>query len=344
MSEISMAMKSVPVEQAIGMLLGHDMTRIVPGESKGPAFRKGHIIREEDVPLLLEMGKEHVYALDLSKGILHEDQAATRLASAAAGSGLTFSQPCEGRVNLIAAHDGLLKIDTQALTGLNSLEDIVFATLHTNQRVAAGTIVAGTRVVPLAVPESRIALAEKSCLQHPLVEVKPFRPHRVGIIVTGSEIYHGRIKDAFSPVVEKKLNEYGSTVMARLFTSDDRDKTVAAIHELAAKGAECIALTGGMSVDPDDQTPGSIKASGASVVTYGVPILPGAMFMLAYLGDIPVMGLPGCVMYHQTSIFDLVVPRVLAGEKLERSDFLTLGHGGLCMGCGECRYPQCSFG
>ncbi len=344
MSEIQKAMKSVPVEKAIGMLLKHDMTRIVPGESKGPAFRKGHIIREEDIPLLLEMGKEHVYVMDLSEGILHEDQAAQRLASAATGAGLTMSPPCEGRINLIAEHDGLLKINKRLLGRINSLEDIIFATLHTNQRVSAGTIVAGTRVVPLAIPESRVALAEQSMRQEPLVEVKPFKPHRVGIIVTGSEIYHGRIKDAFSPIVEKKFKEYGSVVFKRCFSSDDREQTVAAIHELAEAGAECIALTGGMSVDPDDQTPGSIKASGARVVTYGVPILPGAMFMLAYLGNIPVMGLPGCVMYHKTSIFDLVAPRVLAGEKLERSDFIDLGHGGLCLGCDTCRYPHCSFG
>ncbi len=344
MSGIQKAMKSVPVEKAVGMLLGHDMTRIVPGESKGPAFRKGHILREEDIPLLLEMGKEHVYVLDLKAGILHEDQAAERLARAAAGSGIVLSQPCEGRINLSAAHDGLLKIHAAMLARLNSLEDIVFATLHGNQRVSGGTVVAGTRVVPLAVPESRIADAENIVRLRPLVEVKPFKPHRVGIIVTGNEIYHGRIRDAFSPIVEKKFNAYGSVVFKRCLSSDDRQKTVAAIHALADEGAECIALTGGMSVDPDDQTPGSIKASGARVVTYGVPILPGAMFMLAYLGNIPVVGLPGCVMYHNTSIFELVVPRILAGEKLERSDFIDLGYGGLCMGCDVCRYPQCSFG
>ncbi len=338
-------MKVVAVENAIGMVLGHDLTRIVPGESKGPAFRKGHIITEADVPLLLEMGKEHIYALELSPGTLHEDDAARRLAKAAAGPGILLSEPAEGRVNLTAEQDGLLKINTKALGRLNDLESIVFATLHTNHKVEAGTIVAGTRVVPLMIAETRIETAETIC-EHsaPLIEVKPFIPHRVGMIVTGSEIYHGRIKDKFGPVVEKKFKSLGSEVIRKILSSDDTTLTVAAIHELAANGAEMIVLTGGMSVDPDDQTPLSIRTAGAKVVTYGAPILPGAMFMLAYLDDIPVVGLPGCVMYHKTSIFDLIVPRLLAGEKLTRTDVTQLGHGGLCFGCDVCRYPQCSFG
>ncbi len=338
-------MKVVSVENAIGMVLGHDLTRIVAGESKGPAFRKGHIITEADVPLLLEMGKEHIYALELSPGTLHEDDAARRLAKAAAGPGIALSEPSEGRVNLTAEQDGLLKINTKALGRLNDLESIVFATLHTNHRVEGGTIVAGTRVVPLMIAETRIETAETIC-EHsaPLIEVKPFIPHRVGMIVTGSEIYHGRIKDKFGPVVEKKFKTLGSEVIRRTYSSDDTDLTVAAIRELAASGAELIVLTGGMSVDPDDQTPLSIRTAGAKVVTYGAPILPGAMFMLAYLDDIPVVGLPGCVMYHKTSIFDLIVPRLLAGEKLTRADVTQHGHGGLCFGCDVCRYPQCSFG
>ncbi len=338
-------MKVIAVQDAIGMVLGHDLTRIVPGESKGPQFRKGHIITEEDIPMLLSMGKEHIYALELSADIVHEDEAAKRLAKAAAGPGIVLSEPAEGRVNLTAEMDGLLKINTQALQRLNDLESVVFATLHSNHRVEKGTIVAGTRVVPLTIATTRIETAETIC-EHsaPVIELKPFIPHRVGMIVTGSEIYHGRIKDKFGPVVEKKFKALGSDVIGTIYSSDDTEMTVAAIHELVAKGAEIVVLTGGMSVDPDDQTPASIRNAGAKVVTYGAPILPGAMFMLAYLGDIPVVGLPGCVMYHKTSIFDLIVPRLMAGETLTRSDVTHLGHGGLCFGCDVCRYPQCSFG
>ncbi len=338
-------MKAVSVENSVGMVLGHDLTRIVPGESKGAAFKKGHIITEEDVPMLLSMGKEHIFALELSPGTLHEDEAAQRLASAACGQGLTLTSPSEGRVNLVAMRDGLLKINTAALDRLNALESVVFATLHTNHRVRKDTIVAGTRVVPLMIAETRIEMAETIC-EHasPVVQILPFLPKRVGVVVTGSEIYHGRIKDKFGPVVEKKFKNLGSTVIGQKFSSDDIGMTVEAIHELVSSGAEFIVLTGGMSVDPDDQTPSSIRAAGAQVVTYGAPILPGAMFMLAYLGDIPVVGLPGCVMYHNTSIFDLVVPRLLAGETLKREDISRLGHGGLCRSCDVCRYPECSFG
>jgi molybdopterin biosynthesis enzyme len=338
-------LQTIAVEKAVGMVLGHDLTRIVPGQGKGPAFRKGHIIRPEDVPVMLSMGKEHIYALELSPEQVHEDEAARRLARAAAGPGLRLSGPCEGRVTLTADRTGLLRIDVAALGRLNRLEDIVFATLHANHRVDAGTPVAGTRIVPLLMEERQLAMAEGICsAASPLIQVAPFTALRVGLIVTGSEIFHGRIKDAFGPVVQRKLEALGSVVFRRILVSDDVPMTVSAIHELAAQGAQMIVLTGGMSVDPDDQTPASIRASGATIVSYGAPVLPGAMFLLAYLGAVPVLGLPGCVMYHRTTIFDLVVPRLLAGERLDREALARLGHGGLCAGCEPCRYPLCGFG
>lgn len=338
-------MHSLPISQAIGCVLAHDVTRIVPGRSKGPEFKKGHIVREQDVETLLDMGKAHIYVLELSSHQIHEDVAARRIAEAAAGPGLKLSSVSEGRINLIAEYPGVLKVDVPALSRLNGIQDVVFATVHGNHRVEAGQPVAGTRVVPLVVAESLVAAAENVCRsQDPLIAVKPFESRNVGMIVTGSEVFHRRIKDQFGPVVEKKFAVLGSRVVRQINVSDDIGRTVGAVRSLVEDGVEMIVLTGGMSVDPDDRTAAGIRAAGADVVTYGAPTFPGAMFMLAYIGDIPVLGLPGCVMYHRTSIFDLVVPRLLAGEWLRRDDIVALGHGGFCAGCSECRYPACAFG
>jgi molybdenum cofactor synthesis domain-containing protein len=338
-------MKAIPVADAVGMVLGHDVTRIIPGREKGPAFRKGHIIREEEIPEFLSMGKANIFVLDMTPGMIHEDAAAGRIARAAAGAGIRLNDPAEGRVNLIAATDGLLKIDVAALKKINSIGQVAFSTLHTFQHVRAGQTVAGTRVVPLIIDEKEVIAAEQACAAaFPLIQVKAFKACRVGVVTTGSEVYHGRIKDGFGPVVEKKFKALGSQVMRQILVSDDRQMTARAIHELIEGGAEMVMVTGGMSVDPDDQTPASIRAAGGKVITYGAPIFPGAMFMLATIGDIPVAGLPGCVMYYKTSIFDLVIPRLLADEPVTRDDIAAMGHGGLCAGCDICRYPVCGFG
>lgn len=338
-------MKTIAVEDAVGTVLCHDITRIVPGGDKGPAFRRGHVVRHEDIPALLDIGKANLYVFDPTDGYVHEDTAAIRLSRAAAGQGIAFSEPKEGKVTLTAVHDGLLCIDLDGLMRLNMIEDVSFGTIHRNQRVKPGRILAGTRVIPLVVPEKLMQEAEAVCAEHsPLIEVKPLRHAKVGVVTTGSEVFHGRIKDGFGPLLRAKFDDLGSEVVDQVFVSDIADMTSDAITALIRQGADFIAVTGGMSVDPDDQTPAAIRRTGAEVISYGAPTYPGAMFMLAYLDDVPVLGLPGCVMYYKTSIFDLVVPRLLTGERLTRRDIVALGHGGLCEGCPSCRYPACGFG
>ncbi|MFO7753769.1 MAG: molybdopterin-binding protein [Desulfobacteraceae bacterium] len=337
-------MKSIPVKQAVGMTLCHDVTRIVPDLFKGPVFKKGHIIRKEDIQTLLEIGKEHIYVASLDGGV-HEDTAAERIATAAASSKLALSDPCEGKVNFTASSPGLLKINVTALERINTIPDIMFATLHTDRCVKEGEQVAGTRIIPLTIHESRLKEVEQVCREcFPIVDVLPFSKHKVGLVTTGSEIFKGRIQDAFGPVLKRKFEELGSSITRQILVSDEIDRTVAAIHELIEEGADMIAVTGGMSVDPDDRTPSSIRAAGGRIVSYGAPVLPGAMFMLAYIKDIPVIGLPGCVMYYKASIFDLVVPRLLAGDFVTASEIAGMGHGGFCSNCRECRFPSCSFG
>jgi len=338
-------MKTMHVEQAVGTVLCQDITRIVPGEAKGPAFRRGHVVAKEDIETLLDIGKEHLYVYDPKDGYVHEDDAARRIAEAASGPGIELSTPVEGKITLRATYDGLLDIDTDTLFKLNSVKDVIFGTIHTNQLVSVGRPMAGTRVIPLVVPEEIVAEAEAVLRDNPpLIQVRPLKPAKVGIVTTGSEVYSGRIKDKFGPVVRKKFKSYGSTTVGQRLVSDDPNMTVKAIQDFITEGADFIVVTGGMSVDPDDQTPTSIRMAGAEVVTYGAPTFPGAMFMLAKIGDIPVVGLPGCVMYYRASIFDLIMPRILAGKEVTREDIINLGHGGFCEGCNECRYPVCSFG
>lgn len=338
-------MKVIDVEDAVGTVLCHDITRIVPGQSKGPGFRRGHVVRQEDVSELLKIGKEHLYVFDLADGYLHEDDAARRIARAAAGPGLELDEPVEGKVTFTATMDGMVDIDATRLLKLNSLGDILFATIHGNQLARKGRKLAGVRVLPLAVPEALVLSAERLLAEKgPIVQLRPLKSARVGIVVTGSEVYNGLIADKFGPVVQSKFESYGCTVLDKRLVSDDQAMTAKAIRNFLNEGAEFIVVTGGMSVDPDDRTPAAIRSSGAEVITYGAPILPGAMFMLARIGNVPVLGLPGCVMYYRASIFDLVVPKLLCGDDVTRDDILALGYGGFCEGCATCRYPACGFG
>ena len=338
-------MREIKTEQAIGMVLGHDLTKIIPGKFKGRAFKKGHIIRQQDIEELLSMGKEYIYILDIKEGELHEDDAAERLAKAIYGPNIELSETSEGKVNLSAAIDGLLKINQEAIVAMNTVADIAIATLHSNRIVKKGEKLAGTRAVPLVIDEEKIKTVETIAKNfEPVIQVMPIRSLKVGMVTTGSEVFKGRIPDAFGPVVTKKLAALGSEVVEQIFVPDDLDEIQAAVNKLMDKGVEMIITTGGMSVDPDDRTPGAIKALGAEIVTYGTPILPGSMLLLAYYKGIPVLGLPGCVMYEKSTSFDLILPRVLANEPITREDIARLGYGGLCLSCQPCTFPHCSFG
>lgn len=338
-------MQIVAVSEAVGMVLCHDITEIVPGKRKGRAFKKGHVVRQEDIPRLLDLGKEHLYVWEVNESSLHENEAALRIAAAAAGQGLVFGEPAEGKVELKAAYAGLLKINTAALEQMNEISEVVLATLHSNQMVEAGRVVAGSRVVPLVIDSAKIFQVEEiGRLCFPVMQVKRLRSLQIGVVTTGSEVYHGRIQDQFGPVIQQKITSLGSRMLRQIFADDDTVQIAGAIRALIGEGAEMIISTGGMSVDPDDVTPAGIRAAGGQVVAYGAPVLPGSMFMLANIGDVPVLGLPGCVMYHKTTIFDLVFPRILAGETITGRDIVRLAHGGLCSECQPCRYPNCSFG
>ncbi len=337
-------MKMIRVEEAVGSVLCHDMTKIVPGEFKGVAFKKGHVIKEEDVPTLLAMGKEHIYVWEKQEGMLHEDEAAERLGAICKGENIVGSEIREGKMNMVADCDGLLKINLHKMGEINKMDEIMIAARHQNFMVKKGDKLAGTRVIPLIVKEEKVQWAEEIAGDQPIMWIMPAKKHKMGIVTTGSEIFHGRIKDAFGPVIREKAEVYGIEIIDQVIVDDQQEEIVKAIHSFEAQGATMIVCTGGMSVDPDDRTPSAIKDAGGQIITYGAPVLPGAMFLLSYKGELPIMGLPGCVMYAKKTVFDLVLPRLVCGEKLIQEDLALYGHGGLCLECDTCTFPQCGFG
>lgn len=338
-------MKEIETRKAVGHVLCHDLTQIIPGQYKGPRFRKGHVVTEADIPVLLSMGKEHLYVWKMTPGMIHENDGALRLAALCQNEGMTASEVKEGKIELTAQYDGLFRVDVKRLNAVNSIENIMIATRHGNTPVHKGDKLCGTRVIPLVIEERTLQAAEAAAGSTPLLELLPYRLHRAAIVTTGSEVKQGLIQDQFTPVVEEKLRSYGIETTRKVLSGDGVENVAAAIAQVRSAGVDLIVCTGGMSVDPDDNTPGGIRASGARIVTYGAPVLPGAMFLLGYYDDgLPVMGLPGCVMYAATTIFDLILPRVAVGIPVTREDIVALGHGGLCLGCSPCRWPVCPFG
>ncbi|MEW6659774.1 MAG: molybdopterin-binding protein [Thermodesulfobacteriota bacterium] len=338
--------KTISLEEAVGTKLAHDITEIRPGEFKGPAFRKGHTVCDEDLCRLQRLGKNHLYVIDLAEDEIHENEAAAILAGALAGEGVVWeNNPREGKINLHAAWDGLLQVNVQALTAFNLVEEVMCATLHNHTLVQQGALLGGTRALPLIMKRAAIERAAAIARQNGAVlTVHTLRQVRAGLIITGNEVYHGLIRDRFAPVLSAKIQSLGSEVAALAFAPDDAEAITRAIHSHLEQGCDLLLLSGGMSVDPDDVTRQAIRQAGAREMHYGAAVLPGAMFLVAYLGEVPLLGVPACALHHRITALDLVLPRILAGEKIGKFELALLGHGGLCRDCPECIYPHCPFG
>lgn len=337
-------MKKVNVEDAIGMVLCHDMTQIIPGEYKDARFTKGHIIKEEDIPVLLSMGKKHIFVYEVDENMMHENDAAICLCDMCISENLTASDVKEGKIMLKSKIRGYLSVDKERLKKVNMHNDIVISTIK-NGDVEVNETIAGMRVVPLVIEKSKIDDVRASVGNEPIIKVYPYKIKNFGMVVTGSEVAENIIEDKFSPVVENKLSKFGVKLIEKVYSGDDKGKIIDGIKSLKEKGAELICCTGGMSVDPDDMTPSAIIESGVNVITYGAPFLPGAMMLLGYFGDdTPIIGLPGCVMYAAATVFDVLLPKILANIKWTREEIIDMGYGGLCRQCKTCHFPNCSFG
>jgi len=338
-------MKKIKTINAVGSVLFHDITQIIKDEVKGVVFPKGHIIKEEDIDILLSVGKDHIYIYEQKEGMIHENDAAFILGEICLNNNMSHTEVKEGKVEIIAEEDGFFRVDVERLNKINALEDIMIATRMGNLPVKKGDKLAGTRAIPLVIEEDKLENAKKIAGKKPLLELIPFKKMVGGIVTTGNEVYNNRIKDTFTPVIKDKLKAFDIDIVSHSISDDNIQRIKEGILKAKKDGAEIIICTGGMSVDPDDLTPAAIKQSGAEIITYGAPVLPGAMFLLAYFDDgTTVLGVPGCAMYTKITIFDIILPYVVAGVQLSKSDIAKLGYGGLCLGCDLCNYPNCQFG
>lgn len=336
-------MKKIPVEQAVGMTLCHDITKMVDG-FKGAAFRRGHVIREEDIEELLNIGKKTVFVWEENAGEIHEEDCALRMAAMAPVQGAHYTAPSEGKVLLMADTRGMLRVDTELLREINSIGDITISTLPDHYPVESGARLASMRIVPLVTKEEQIIAAERLCAQRKLLDLRPYAHKKIGVIITGSEVYSGRIKDKFEPVVRRKMESYPAEILGVTICDDDLDMIVNSAKAYLAQGADFLIFTGGMSVDPDDLTPTAIRRLGAQVVSHGVPSQPGNMTLVAYLSDVAILGVPGAAISLPTTIFDVLLPQIFTGDKLTKDDLIRLGDGGLCQMCRACHFPNCTFG
>ncbi|MDU4892568.1 MAG: molybdopterin-binding protein [Clostridium sp.] len=338
-------MKKVRVEDAIGMVVAHDLTKIVPGEFKGARFKKGHIIEVKDIEELKSMGKNHVYIMELKEDTLHEDEAAVEIGEAIKGENTYFNPPSEGKINITATREGILKIKKDLLYKINEIPDVVVSTLHNNSVVKKDTIIAAGKVTPLVIEKKYIDELKKVLeAKNGIIDVKPFAVKRVGIVITGTEVFNGTIKDKFAPVIKEKVEGFGACVKEVLFAPDDLELISKAIDTCKESGCDLIICSGGMSVDADDITPIAIEKAAKEVITYGSPVIPGAMFMLAYDDETTLIGLPACGMFVRITVFDVLLPRIIANDKITKRDINELSHGGLCLRCETCNYPICPFG
>ena len=339
-------LKKIKLKEAVGTKLAHDITEIRPGEFKGPAFRKGHTVCEEDLCRLQRLGKNHLYVIDTGEDEIHENEAAAILAKSLAGEGIIWKdEPKEGKIKLLADRDGLLMVNTTALAAFNMVDEVMCATLHNHTLVKEGDLVAATRAIPLVMKRAPIERAAAIASQNgSVVSVKSLRHARAGLVISGNEVYNGLIEDRFAPILVEKVRALGSEVLGIEFAPDDAQVIGQAIRTHLDKGCDLLLLSGGMSVDPDDVTRHGILQAGATEIHYGAAVLPGAMFLVAYLGEVPLLGVPACGLYHRITVLDLVLPRVLSGERIGKAQLALLGHGGLCKVCSECTYPHCPFG
>lgn len=341
-------MKEIRTVDAVGQILCHDITQIIKDQKKGVLFKKGHVVREEDIPALLSVGKEHLFVWEKKEGMLHENEAAEILYKISAGEHMHGSEIKEGKIELIADCDGLLKIRRDALQAVNSLGEMMIASRHGDFPVSKGDKIAGTRIIPLVIEKEKMDRAEEAAGESPIFSILPFQNKKAGIVTTGSEVQKGLIKDTFTPVLREKLDEYACSVVGQTTPGDDRKQITEDILKFIREGADLVICSGGMSVDPDDRTPGAIKDTGAEIVTYGAPVLPGAMLLLAYYKTedrtVPILGLPGCVMYAKRTVFDLLLPRVMADDRICAKEISAYGEGGLCLNCQTCTFPNCGFG
>ena len=336
-------MKKVRVEDSVGLTICHDITAMFDG-FKGPLFKRGHVIREEDIERLLDIGKRSIFVYEENAGEIHEEEAAVRLGNLSKIENFHMTKPSEGKITGISDTEGILIINKELMHKVNSIKDITICTLPNHYHVSQGTCFSSMRVVPLMIPEERIKQAEEICKGDSLYKIVPFSHRKVAVIITGSEVYHGRIIDKFESVARKKLSKYPCDIIGVTICDDSLEMITNVSNKYLQEGADLIIYSGGMSVDPDDLTPTVIRETGADIISYGVPSQPGNMTLIAYKGIVALIGVPGAAISMPTTIFDAVLPQLFTDIRFTKEDLINLSEGGLCQKCASCHFPNCTFG
>ena len=278
-------MKLMRTEDAVGQVLCHDITQIIRGVTKDAVFRKGHIIAPEDIPVLLSVGKDHIYVWENDETMYHEDEAAEILRDICMNEGMSASKPKEGKIELTAARDGLFLVNREKLRAINSLGRMIDSHPSRRRRRRAGAKALRHEEYPAGHREGghgareggRRARAHTEPQAHKAQGVRRRHHRQRGLL-------RARIQDTFTPVIEEKMAEFGCEMIGHEVSNDEHERITGCINNLLDMGCELVLCTGGMSVDPDDMTPLAIKNTGADIVSYGAPVLPGAMFLLSYMG------------------------------------------------------------
>ncbi len=344
----SPVLDSVKTEEAVGQKILHDMTQIIPGESKGAAFRRGQTITVGDICRLQKMGRNRLYtdqsSIDSGKWV-HEDQAAEAFASAMTGDGARVGgTPREGKVNIVASQNGLLLVDSQRLRNFNLIPGVMAAARKNFTTIKKDKVIAGTRAIPLYLPKDIFNAAMAILDKKPLFRVQAFKPAKIGILITGTEVFKGLVKDKFEAILTGKVIKYGCSLVKTIIVPDDPGAIAQAVGQLIEAESDIIITTAGLSVDPEDLTLKGLLDAGATDLLHGAAVLPGAMTLIGNIGNVRLMGVPACALFHKTTSFDLLFPRVLADIKITRGDLAELSNGGLCLECQTCSFPKCPFG
>lgn len=327
----------------MGQPLCHDITAMREG-FKGAWFKRGHVIKEEDIPVLLDMGKKTVYVWEEKENLVHEEEAAKRIAAALKTENTYYTEVSEGKILMLAEIDGMLKIDTELLKELNSVGDITVAALPDHYPIKKGARIASMRIVPLATQNEQLEKAEMLCKGKNPIQLLPYKALKAGIIITGSEFYSGRIKDRFADIARAKLSGYPCEIIGCSICDDDTEMICKSAENFIGQGADLVIFSGGMSVDSDDVTVEAVKNLGADIVSYGVPAQPGNMTLVAYRDNVTLLGVPGAAVSLPVTVFDVVLPQIFTGVRFTKQELVNLAEGGLCQLCEVCHYPNCTFG
>tara|TARA_R110000850_G_scaffold107923_8_gene219796 strand:- start:78 stop:1094 length:1017 start_codon:yes stop_codon:yes gene_type:complete len=315
----------VPLSEAEGAVLAHSLS--LGGTVR---LKKGHVLTAWDLDLVGQHGVKEVIVARLRAGDVGEDAAAEALARVFNGSNIRAANASTGRVNLHATQAGLFRADRRLVDALNSIDpSITFACLADHSSVQSGEMVGTIKIIPLAVSGASLDQAKAAIAMSDLAHVRPFRPVRAGLISTMLPSLKITVMDKTRQLLAGRLSPSGSSLDEESRVAHDADAVAGEIVRMAEIHQLIIVFGASAVTDPEDVIPAAIRRAGGTVERVGMPVDPGNLLVLGLLGDIPVIGAPGCARSPKENGFDWVLARILAGEAVTSTDIARMGVGGL---------------